>query len=243
MALIHTFRPPRMILAGIAGSFCDTKLPVGSATDFEAVVCEGVGVGTGRDHQPAGQLGWKQWPGDTPESSLGDRITLPPRNRSAPFRPADDRSQDSPPQDSVPQVGEPQGEQPHTGEVDRRGGDLIADDHPPRVLLSVCAASADPSEAADRLRRYPDACAEDMEGFGVALSCRLERVPLQIVRGVSNRVGDRDHGRWEIDSALLAAAILIRQIALTPISPAFQDGNSCLIGAPPSVIGTGRSPS
>jgi futalosine hydrolase len=51
-----------------------------------------------------------------------------------------------------------------------------------RALLTVCAASASPVELAERRERYPDALAEDMEAFGVALACRLARVPLVVVR-------------------------------------------------------------
>jgi len=75
-----------------------------------------------------------------------------------------------------------------------------------RVLVTVCAASADAEEAAQRRVRHPTALAEDMEGFGVAMSCRLAGVPLRIVRGASNRVGDREHARWRIGEALDAAA-------------------------------------
>jgi futalosine hydrolase len=48
--------------------------------------------------------------------------------------------------------------------------------------------------------------AEDMEGFGVALACRLHGVPVDIVRGISNTVGDRDKARWRVETALEAAA-------------------------------------
>ncbi len=76
-------------------------------------------------------------------------------------------------------------------------------------LLTVCAASANRKEAASRAARFPDVVAEDMEGFGVALSCQLADVPLRIIRGISNQVGDRDHTRWQVDAALQAAAELV----------------------------------
>ncbi len=72
-------------------------------------------------------------------------------------------------------------------------------------LLTTCAASASPGEAALRRERHPRAVAEDMEGFGVALACALARVPLSIVRGFSNEVGDRDAARWRSATALAAA--------------------------------------
>jgi futalosine hydrolase len=73
------------------------------------------------------------------------------------------------------------------------------------LLLTTCAASDSPAQAALRRRRFPDALAEDMEGFAVALACSLAGVPCHIVRGVSNVVGDRDPARWRIPAALGAA--------------------------------------
>lgn len=73
------------------------------------------------------------------------------------------------------------------------------------LLLTTCAASADPDQAAVRRERFPDAVAEDMEGFAVATACALAGVPLCIVRGISNEVGDRDPEHWRIPAALSAA--------------------------------------
>ena len=76
------------------------------------------------------------------------------------------------------------------------------------LLLSACAASADEADVRSRLRLFPDAAAEDMEGFAVATACRLAGVPLDIVRGISNTAGDRDLSRWQIEAACRAAAAL-----------------------------------
>ena len=73
------------------------------------------------------------------------------------------------------------------------------------TLLTTCAAAATAREAERRRARFPRAAAEDMEGFAVAVACRLARVPLAIVRGISNRVGDRDPRQWRIPGALAAA--------------------------------------
>lgn len=89
----------------------------------------------------------------------------------------------------------------------------FASDAPARIeledegpeLLTVCSASADEEMAARRRARHPEAVAEDMEAFGVALGCEEFGVPLRVVRGISNRAGDRDHSRWTVDSALRAA--------------------------------------
>ena len=89
-------------------------------------------------------------------------------------------------------------------------------DHPLPGLVSVLAASATPAEAAWRHSRFPLGKAEDMEGFGVAVSCRLANVPLMIVRGISNRAGDRDHAKWNIAGSLDQAMQLILQKVLQP---------------------------
>jgi futalosine hydrolase len=76
------------------------------------------------------------------------------------------------------------------------------------LLLTTCTASASPAQAQRRLERFPEAVAEDMEGFAVAFACALARVPCTIVRGISNAVGERDAERWRIPAALSAARTL-----------------------------------
>lgn len=87
----------------------------------------------------------------------------------------------------------------------------VGDKHHSRELLSVCAASADPMEADGRRRRFPNALAEDMEGFGVAVACLLANIELQIIRGISNDVGNRDHRQWRVKAALKQAASLLKK--------------------------------
>jgi futalosine hydrolase len=79
----------------------------------------------------------------------------------------------------------------------------------PAELLTVCSASASPAEAAARRARYPAALAEDMEAFGAALACRMAGVELAVVRGISNRAGDREHARWRLRECLAAARALL----------------------------------
>lgn len=81
-----------------------------------------------------------------------------------------------------------------------------------RMLISVAAASADQSEAELKLQSFPEAMAEDMESYAVALSCQVHGVPLRIVRGISNRVGERDHGRWKAAAAMQAAVELAGEL-------------------------------
>jgi futalosine hydrolase len=81
-----------------------------------------------------------------------------------------------------------------------------------RLLLSVGSCSDSRAAVVARRERFPDAVAEDMEGFGVALACALRGVPLRVVRGISNVAGDRDRTRWPIRAALSAARELVLEI-------------------------------
>lgn len=80
------------------------------------------------------------------------------------------------------------------------------------ALLTCATASASPREARERRARVSNVSAEDMEGFAVALACRLADVPIVIVRGISNEVGDRDHDRWQIAAALDAAWLVVTDL-------------------------------
>lgn len=114
-------------------------------------------------------------------------------------------------------LGFPQLVVPHTG-----APDIVIDDRldlaspfttpssPPTTLVTVTTPSQSSSEANTRARRF-DAQLEDMEGFSVALACRLAEIPLTILRGVSNRAGDRDHRNWCIDDALASVSDLVRR--------------------------------
>ena len=76
------------------------------------------------------------------------------------------------------------------------------------LLLTVCAASASAEDVRLRRQVFPDAVAEDMEGFAVSLACQLRGVPVDIVRGISNAAGDRDKSHWQVTAALKAAGRL-----------------------------------
>ena len=167
-ALISRYRPSRVLLLGIAGSFDVDRNPVGTACRFESVVCDGVGVGTGDDYRGSQSLGWDQFSGGDARPTVSDVIPLV--------------------------------------------STFVADVPCHGTLLTCCAASANDRDAERRRQAYPDAVAEDMEGFGVAMACVLAGVPLQIVRGISNRVGDRDQDHWQFEQALHAASDLALKI-------------------------------
>ena len=80
------------------------------------------------------------------------------------------------------------------------------------LLVTTCAASASPAEAAARRGTYTDALAEDMEAFAVALACALHRVPVSVVRGISNVAGDRQRSNWQVEAALQGAARLLEDV-------------------------------
>ena len=77
------------------------------------------------------------------------------------------------------------------------------------MLLTCCSGSADLQDAAIKKSKFPGAVAEDMEAFGVAVSCTIAGVPLSVIRGISNRAGDRDHAGWKVGEALAAAAEML----------------------------------
>ncbi|MBL8840796.1 MAG: futalosine hydrolase [Planctomycetes bacterium] len=80
------------------------------------------------------------------------------------------------------------------------------------ALLSVAAAAGSRSQAEARRARHPEALAEEMEGYAVALAAHLAAVPLTILRGVSNEAGDRDHASWQIEPALAACRRALEQL-------------------------------
>lgn len=78
----------------------------------------------------------------------------------------------------------------------------------PRQLLTVCSVSASAEQAAWHKQKFPQAAAEDMEGFAVAAACALAQVPMRIIRGLSNTAGDRDHRNWQSALAMRSAVEL-----------------------------------
>ena len=90
---------------------------------------------------------------------------------------------------------------PQISDSIRLGDDNVAACVP---LLTCCSASANEHDVQLRLKKYPNAVAEDMEGFSVAAACRFAGIPLRIVRGISNRAGDRNKDNWRVRDAMLA---------------------------------------
>jgi len=70
------------------------------------------------------------------------------------------------------------------------------------LILSVATCSKSPETAADRLNRFPDAVIEEMESYSIAVACRKLHLPLAVIRGVSNYVGERDKSKWRVKESL-----------------------------------------
>jgi futalosine hydrolase len=71
-------------------------------------------------------------------------------------------------------------------------------------FLTVDAVSGDDWTAKQRFGQFR-AVVENMEGAAAAHVCALYGIPFQEIRGVSNRAGDRDKKRWDLDRAVTAS--------------------------------------
>ena len=80
----------------------------------------------------------------------------------------------------------------------------------PVSFLTCASASLNSADTDRRRRAFPQAMAEDMESYSVALAARLASVPCTIIRGISNRCGDRDVGRWQVQPALQACRSILQ---------------------------------
>ncbi|MCA9038471.1 MAG: hypothetical protein KDA91_25270, partial [Planctomycetaceae bacterium] len=64
---------------------------------------------------------------------------------------------------------------------------------------------------------YPEAVAEDMEGYAVAMACYAANVTVSIVRGISNQAGNRDQSHWKTKEALVSVAQALSSCLRPPI--------------------------
>lgn len=176
--LLTRHNPKKVVLAGIAGAI-GPRFSIGTAASFSQVACYGIGAGSGSEFQTASELGWTRWNEATATQESQDVLQLY-------SDPASFRSWRS---DST------------AGSGDASDSSI---DEP--LLLTVCAASANSTDVADRLKKFPQAAAEDMEAYSVAVACRMANVPLTVIRGISNIAGDRNKAHWDVDAALKAVS-------------------------------------
>lgn len=85
-------------------------------------------------------------------------------------------------------------------------GPGLPEDSPKHTLLTVCRSAGSQADVSARLGRFPNAVAEDMEGFSVALAAARRDTSITIIRGLSNQAGDREKANWRIRLAMQAAA-------------------------------------
>ncbi|WP_018218244.1 futalosine hydrolase [Salinispora vitiensis] len=72
----------------------------------------------------------------------------------------------------------------------------------PVLTVSTVTGTVAGTEAL--LRRHPDAVAEAMEGYGVAVAAAQAGLPFVELRTISNPVGPRDRDAWRLREALAA---------------------------------------
>ncbi len=87
----------------------------------------------------------------------------------------------------------------------------------PAVTLSACSGTA--ARAAELESRFHGST-EDMETAALAHICAFYQMPFLSVRGVSNRIEDRDLSRWKIADAAEAAQRAVRIIVKAWEEPA-----------------------
>jgi futalosine hydrolase len=69
-------------------------------------------------------------------------------------------------------------------------------------ILTVSTTTGTEQTATKLKQRFPQASAEGMEGYGVAVGAQKYQIPFIEIRTVSNKVGLRDRAAWKIKEAL-----------------------------------------
>jgi futalosine hydrolase len=85
--------------------------------------------------------------------------------------------------------------------------------HGPILTLSTVTGTA--ATASELKARVPEAAAEAMEGYGVAIAAKDSGLPVLEIRSISNAVGPRNKAAWrmkEAFEALEAACKVIREV-------------------------------
>jgi futalosine hydrolase len=90
----------------------------------------------------------------------------------------------------------------------------------PRALVGdilTLATVTGTAETAARLQlHYPDARAEAMEGYGVAVAAAAAGIPFAELRTISNPIGPRDRAAWRLPEALAALSAAADSLAGLP---------------------------
>lgn len=86
------------------------------------------------------------------------------------------------------------------------------------AVLTVSTVTGTAESSAALAARHPDAVAEAMEGYGVAVAAAQAGLPFAELRTVSNPIGPRDRGAWRMREAF--AALTTAATALTAVATA-----------------------
>ncbi|WBB47918.1 futalosine hydrolase [Verrucosispora sp. WMMA2044] len=71
-------------------------------------------------------------------------------------------------------------------------------------VLTVSTVTGTAASTDELVRRHPEAVAEAMEGYGVAVAASQAGVPFAELRTISNPIGPRDRDAWRMRDALTA---------------------------------------
>lgn len=71
-------------------------------------------------------------------------------------------------------------------------------------VLTVNTVTGTSERTAWMIDRYPQAVAEGMEGYGVAIAAQQAGIPFAEFRTISNIIGPRDRETWQIGDAIAA---------------------------------------
>lgn len=71
-------------------------------------------------------------------------------------------------------------------------------------VLTVSTVTGTAASTEELRRRHPEAVAEAMEGYGVAVAAAQAGVPFAELRTISNPIGPRDRDAWRLREALTA---------------------------------------
>ncbi|MGC5017037.1 futalosine hydrolase [Micromonospora sp. DT47] len=80
------------------------------------------------------------------------------------------------------------------------------------AVLTVSTVTGTVASTAALADRHPDAVAEAMEGYGVAVAAAQAGLPFAELRTVSNPIGPRDRDAWRMREALTALAAAARAL-------------------------------
>ncbi len=70
------------------------------------------------------------------------------------------------------------------------------------AILTRATVTGTEQTASRLIKRYPDAVAEAMEGFGVGTAAKAFGVPFLEIRSISNEVGPRNREAWKLKESL-----------------------------------------